>query len=337
MPIDCDYATRPMKLQISQFTLLCQSFAEGPAHRVTGRMTVIALAAGLLMACQVTVENTPTATSTAYEITATAVASTVTRTPRSTRTPLPTPVEPPTPSPTPGPLAWRALGPGVSVVELDAPHPAEERRSPLIAFRLHPEHVDFAVYYGVPQPVSAWQEDLNAPIVFNASFFNGEGVPLGRLVIDGELYGGPLSRVYGPDSVSIPGMFTVIDGEVGIYATGRADHVRRDLAFDQVVETYPLLLLPGGQPNFAEETESRARRTVIGIDEEGYVIVMLIPHDGFSLHELANWLAVSPLRLDTALNLDGGRSSGLIVVQEGFRWAFDSAVDVPVVIAVTPR
>lgn len=294
------------------------------------------LISGLLTACETPVPSTPAATATAYEITATASPA-ATRTAQPTRTALPTPVESPSPSPTPEPLAWQVLGPGVSVVELDAPHPAEDRRSPLIAFRLNPERVNFDVFYGEPQPVSAWQEELNAPIVFNASFFTGEGVPLGRLVIDGELYGGTLANVYGADSVSIPGMFTVIDGKVGIYATGRADYVRRDLAFDQVVETYPLLLLPGGQPNFPEETGSRARRTVIGIDENGDVIVMLIPHDGFSLHELANWLAVSPLRLDTALNLDGGRSSGLIVLQEGFRWAVDSAVDVPVVIAVTPR
>jgi hypothetical protein len=55
------------------------------------------------------------------------------------------------------------------------------------------------------------------------------------------------------------------------------------------------------------------------------------------LYGLAVWLANSDLDIDTALNFDGGSSSGLAVWTPTGRWGVDSANKVPAVITVDTK
>ena len=98
-----------------------------------------------------------------------------------------------------------------------------------------------------------------------------------------------------------------------------------------------MLLLPGRQPTFPTETNKLAQRTVIALDDQGHVVILLIDLPIFSLHELSKWLANSDLELDSALNLDGGRSSGLAVTLSSGVKLIPSYVPLPVVIAIYPR
>ena len=79
-----------------------------------------------------------------------------------------------------------------------------------------------------------------------------------------------------------------------------------------------MLLMPGGLVNSDITDEPRAaRRTVVAVDRSGKV-----------------WLANSDLDLDTALNFDGGSSSGLAVWTPTGMWGLDSANKIPAVITV---
>lgn len=241
------------------------------------------------------------------------------------------------PSSTQTPPIWTNLTPGIGERYIPVNAPDSEEPFYIYALRLDPTRVVFQVHYDREQArsIEEWQAATGAAIVLNGGFFSGNNTPVGRIVVDGWLYGYPLD--YGDDSVGVPGLFAVLDNKVSIYGLGRSSFSPRGLRFDYAVESYPLLLLPGGQPTFPVDTGKLARRTVIGVDEWGYVIILLSDTPSLSLHELADWLAGSDLYLDSALNLDGGRSSGLMVSLRGETRYFPAYVPLPIVIGVYTR
>jgi uncharacterized protein YigE (DUF2233 family) len=247
-----------------------------------------------------------------------------------------TPYASPTWQPTPTPPAWVPIGRGISRVYLPVPTPGSDEPSYFYVLRIDPTEVTFRVIYDPNEPhkIDEWQGISQAPIVFNSGFFTGQNTPNGRIITDGTQYGPPLD--YGSDSVGVRGLLAVTGHRVEIYGLGRTDYNPRGLRFDQAVESYPLLLLPGGQPAFPEETHKRARRTVIGLDQDNQVIVIISTIPLYSLYELAQWLASSNLRLDSALNLDGGRSTGILVGLPDEEKLINSYVPVPIVIGVYP-
>jgi len=260
---------------------------------------------------------------------------TATATPTST--PTPTPTITPTPTPTPTPPAWRPLAPGISEVEVAAPIPGRDDGAVfwVYAVRLDPDVVTFRVFHDVEaHSIEEWHAITGADVTVNGGFFFGTHQPQGRLVIDGEMIGTQLDP---EQRIGVPGLFAVLDGKVSITSLGRSRYTPRGLRFDQAVEAYPMLLLPGRQPAYPPVDGDRARRTVIGIDADGNVILLLIDGPIFSLVELANWLAESNLNLDVALNLDGGRSSAMMVTAGGTRTVIPSYVPLPIVIGVYGR
>jgi hypothetical protein len=83
------------------------------------------------------------------------------------------------------------------------------------------------------------------------------------------------------------------------------------------------------------EDNKRARRTVIAQDQYGQVLLLVTAKAYFTLHQLSLYLTNSDLELDIAINLDGGKSSGIILAQPSERIAPFSPV--PVVITVQKR
>ena len=101
------------------------------------------------------------------------------------------------------------------------------------------------------------------------------------------------------------------------------------------VESFPMLLLPGGLPNPDIPNDPRvARRTVVAVDRSGNVLFIVTSGSAFTLGGMAIWLANSDLDIDTALNFDGGSSSGLAVWTPTGVWGVDSFSEVPAVITV---
>ncbi|MEJ2149216.1 MAG: phosphodiester glycosidase family protein [Chloroflexota bacterium] len=280
----------------------------------------------------------PSATATSSP-TRTALPSTADSQPTATRR-TPPPSATPSPSPSLPPPAWNTAAPGIGQRYVPVELPGSSAPAYLYALRFDPDAVTFRVHYDPAQPrtIEEWEAETGALAVFNGGFFSGNNRPVGRIIIDGELFGIPLyPTLYGDDSIGIPGIFTVIDGAVELYALGRSTYNPRGLRFDQAVESYPMLLLPGRQPAYPEDTGRAARRTVIALDEQGNVIVLLIDWSYFTLYGLSRWLAASDLSLYTAMNLDGGRSSGLGVNMPGEQIVIPAYVPLPIVIAVYPR
>jgi uncharacterized protein YigE (DUF2233 family) len=261
---------------------------------------------------------------------------TTTPNPTSTRRVTPTPSA--TPTLTLTPASWNRLAAGVE----ERMVPVQDEIDPNItyyvyALRIDPSKVSFQVHYeaGVAHTIEEWQAETNAPIILNGGFFSGNYTPVGRIVSEGVMYGFPLN--YGEGTIGVAGLFTVLDGDVEMYSIGRSSYSPRGMRFDEAIESYPILLLPGRQPTYPRETGENARRTVIGLDDQQRVIILICDLPIFSLHELSGWLAQSDLNFDTALNLDGGRSTGIAVALPGSGRLIPSYVPVPIALAIYPE
>lgn len=238
------------------------------------------------------------------------------------------PIQSPQPTRTPRPLdtGWQVAGDGIAIRELAVTHQGRSDR--LYLARVEPDRVDFRVRYDPEQPrrVGQWLDVEDARLIINGGFFDESNRVLGLLISDGAAFG----RSY----VELGGLFGVYASRVQIRSL-IVEPYRSDEPFDQMVQSFPTLLVGDGAVNIAMRDDGRAApRSVVGLDRNGRVVFLVSPLPTFSLSDLAVWLAQSDLDLDSALNLDGGTSAGLMLRLADEMWGVDSWVGVPAVIVV---
>jgi uncharacterized protein YigE (DUF2233 family) len=245
--------------------------------------------------------------------------------------PSPTPTWPPSPTPLPPDSGWLLARAGVEYRSLRVDIGQVIERLTIV--RVDRSVVRFAVRYDplTPRPVSAWAEHLGQPImVINAGYFAPENETLGLLISDGQRWGSP----YG----DFAGMFAVgPDGAVSLRWLRERPYDPAE-ALQYALQSFPVLVKPGGVMGFPADADdgSPSRRSVVAQDRQGRVLFMVAPNGYFSLHSLATFLAASDLELDTAMNLDGGTSTGLWLGLQPEALAIESLVPVPSVIVVDP-
>lgn len=266
--------------------------------------------------------STPTAPASPTPLASTATAA-------ATTLPTATRLAPPTATPEPDDTGWTPLAPDVEWRRLWADTDAGRERLHLVRFE--PSQVRLRVVYqpAHPRTVSQWAEDLpDALLVVNAGYFSPENRTIGLVISDGIPSGRTYHDFAGMLAVSADGQITLRWLRTSPYRPGEM--------LDQAVQSFPVLVKPGGQMGFPADADDgqRSRRTVVAQDTAGRVIIIVSPEFRFSLHELAIWLTRSDLDIDIALNLDGGTSTGLW----GNRYDrnIDSAVPLPAVIAIEP-
>ncbi|HEC34262.1 MAG TPA: phosphodiester glycosidase family protein [Chloroflexi bacterium] len=250
--------------------------------------------------------------------------------PAPTSTPIPTPTHTPEPADT----GWILLEPGVQLRQVQvATGDVAER---LLLIRLDPADFRFRVLYtpGTARRVSQWATeamDASPLVVVNGGYFTPEHQSVGLVVSDRQVYGVP----YG----DFAGMFAVLPGgRVQVRWLAAQPYDPGEMLLE-AVQSFPVLVRPGGALGFpADADDGRpARRTVVAQDQEGCILFIVATRGYLALHELARWLVESDLDLDTALNLDGGQSTGLYVSAGHPRIEVDSLVPVPSVIVVQRR
>ena len=288
---------------------------------------------GVLLVLLAACEATTSAASSPLSTPTLEVPVLATRTALPTRTPLPT--MPPTPTPAPtrlptvAPLTsdgWQPIRSGVFIREMSSGSVSNTSRTSLV--KIDPTQVDFHVRYQPENPlkVHEWYSTTQALVVVNSSFFDGAHRAVGQLTSDGQSGGQTHSRMEG-----------------AFYLTGVGAAVwplrgwvkPPGLQIVESVESFPMLLLPGGLLNPDIPNDARtARRTVVAVDRSGNLLFIVTRSSSFTLYGLATWLANSDLDLDTALNFDGGSSAGLAVWTPTGVWGFDSVGRVPAVVTV---
>jgi hypothetical protein len=255
-----------------------------------------------------------------------------TRTPLSTITPdatatPPAPQPPPTLMPTVAPITaegWQPIRLGVSVREMMADPIGKTGRVDVV--RIDPSQVDFHVHYQPESPLTVreWYSATQALVVINGSFFDGAHRAVGQLTSNGKSDGQSHERMEG--AFYLTGVGAAVWPLLGWTKPA-------GLQIIESIESFPMLLLPGGIVNPEIPNDARtARRTVVAVDRSGNLLFIAAPSSSFTLHGMAVWLANSDLDLDTALNFDGGSSSGIAAWTPTGVWGFDSAGRVPVVV-----
>ncbi len=196
----------------------------------------------------------------------------------------------------------------------------------LIVFRVDPALYRFRSHYrpGEPLRVGEWRDTLpDAAALINTNFFDIDNRIVGLLVADGVVYG----QAYQDRG----GMFAVQGDEVRVRSNTVEPYTGESL--EQAVQAFPMLVLNGEQAYTSTAPDRITRRTVIGQDREGHILLMIATAS--TLVNLSAYLSTSELEISNAFNLDGGGSSLMYTALDDF--TFFSFDPVPAVLAVYPR
>lgn len=197
----------------------------------------------------------------------------------------------------------------------------------LYLLRIDPTLFEFRIAYspGQPKPLATWQEETGALLVVNGGFFTEEFAATGLIVLDGQ--------ASGSSYVGFGGMVTMEQDRVEVRSLVERPYSPTE-SFDYALQAFPMLVL-NGQPSYQNADFDTARRTVIGVDGDGRILLILATGGSFTLAELSRTLAGADFGLVNALNLDGGTSTGLILADppEGV----PAFVPVPSVITISPK
>jgi len=222
--------------------------------------------------------------------------------------PLTTPPIRPTPLPTTAPdTGWQLLQAGLERRQINLPGGDGLPWESVYILRLEPAYFRFDVAYrpGEPLALSQWQEETGALLVVNGGYFTAKHIATGRIIHNGEASG----TGYG----DFAGMLAIgEDGWPELWWLRKRPYNPAEPLWAGL-QSFPVLVRPGGEPGFPEEDGRPSRRTVIAQDRQGRILFIVTRGGGFTLHQLSRYLTESDLDLHIALNLDGGTSTGLIL------------------------
>jgi uncharacterized protein YigE (DUF2233 family) len=226
---------------------------------------------------------------------------------------------------------WVAGDHGVALRRLRLPGEAGRPEFPLTIVRLDPAQVRLRVAYTPKQPraLRAWFDEAKALAAINGGFFKEDYRSTALVISDGQ--------ASGPSYEGFGGMLAIAPGG-GVSLRALSDQPYDPAEpLDQAMQSFPMLVFPGGTPAEIEDNGERARRSAVAMDRAGNLLLIASPTSEFTLRGLATWLSQSDLDIDRALNLDGGSSTGLFVGAGMAREQIDSFGPLPLVLLVEAK
>ncbi|MDX1616931.1 MAG: phosphodiester glycosidase family protein [Candidatus Promineifilaceae bacterium] len=227
--------------------------------------------------------------------------------PQPTASPIPADRVDNTPTTVPD-SGWRELRHGLDRRVINVQRVDGSIRETLYLLRIDPAHfrIDVAYRPGQPRSLQQWQAETGALIVVNAGFFTVDYVATGLIVAGGQA-SGESYRDFG-------GMLAVNDQQVTLRWLPQQPYVATE-SWTAAVQAFPMLIRPAGLGSYTAEDGLVDRRTVVALDGDGRLLLILATRGAFTLAELSRFLQESDLQLDSALNLDGGASTGLLLAE----------------------
>lgn len=215
---------------------------------------------------------------------------------------------PPPTATVPADTGWQLLRPGLEKRVINVMREDGRLAESVYILRFEPALFEFGVAYrpGEPLSLEQWQAETGALVVVNGGYFTEMNVATGLIVSNGQASGVSYGDFAGMLAVTAEGpelrwlVERPYDPNEGLVAA---------------VQSFPLLVKPGGLVGFPDEDGLVNRRTVVAQDRQGRILFLLAPRGYFTLHRLSVFLAASDLELDIALNLDGGTSTGLLLAE----------------------
>ena len=238
------------------------------------------------------------------------------------------PTRAPTRAVVPADTGWRVIEPGLEYREFNIEIGARYDRLRLA--RVDPARVRLRVHYDPDRPrrVRDWLSPATR-LVVNGNYFDPQNRALGLIIADGQRAG----QAY----QGFGGMFVAQPDRAEV-RWNVSDPFEETVMLTDALQNFPMLVLPGGRANDQiDDNGRRAPRTAVAQDRSGRIVFVVSPLPTFTLTEFGAWLAAAGLDIDTALNLDGGTSSGLMVRDGDQMIGVDSWVGVPSVIVAEAK
>ncbi|MFC1599555.1 phosphodiester glycosidase family protein [Patescibacteria group bacterium] len=213
---------------------------------------------------------------------------------------------------------WQPLSDSVSKRIIE--YSQDDQIEKIHIYRINSENLSISIANGEPKYISDWAKELDAEIVINGAYFNKDFGPSGYLKINNERIGELIFDQGKSGLIQINnGQFSIRDLAINPLQTGEE--------LDFGLQSFPFLINDGNAA-IKEDSGKTARRTALGIDEEGHVYIIFADLIHISLYELMNKLIETNIDFTYVLNLDGGPSSGILIHNE----LKDSVTKVPSVI-----
>lgn len=221
---------------------------------------------------------------------------------------------------------WQTTAPGVEVRYENWKSPGNNTDTvTIVRLDLHRVHLSIGYQPTQPLTISGWMQKEHATAIINGGYFGQQNNAEGLVVSNGQVFGASYTGFGGMLSVDS-------QGNVSLRSLHQQPYDPNTEQLQQATQSSPMLVVDGKRTQFNANAVSQ-RRSVVAMDTQGRLLLIASPGMAFTLDELADLLVSSDLSIKTALNLDGGASTGLYV--NGTQHvAIDSIAALPLVIIV---
>lgn len=221
---------------------------------------------------------------------------------------------------------WRSIDAAMELRTLRLQ--AGEVSSDATVVRFDPAAYRVSVKYDIANAgsVGEWFAALKPLAMINGGYFDEAGRPTALVIFDGITRGESYQGFGGMVAINAQGRFEL--------RSLRQQPYDPNEGLQQAMQSAPMLIQPGGEIGDFEADDDRSRRSVVARDKQGRILLLASNMPMFTLAELALSLRDSDLDIDAALNLDGGRSTGLFVRAGDGEATIDSLDRVPLVLVV---
>jgi uncharacterized protein YigE (DUF2233 family) len=226
---------------------------------------------------------------------------------------------------------WYAAARGIDVRYEDWKTAGGDEDDTVTIVRVDPKTVTLSVGYQPDKPLlmSQWMRQEHAAAIINGGYFDQNDQATALVISNGQIYGSSYSRFGGMLSMDSNGHIKLRSLRQQPYDPGES--------LMQAVQCSPMLVEGSKRTQFSA-APSQSRRSIVATDKNGKLLFISSPDDIFTLDQLADLLASSDLSISTALNLDGGASTGLFVNGSGqTHVTIDSYVLLPLVVMVKEK
>ena len=222
---------------------------------------------------------------------------------------------------------WNRVATGVEVRYEDWKIPGgDDDTVTIVRFDLHKIKLSVGYQPGQPLLMNEWMQQEHAIAMINGGYFDQQDNATALVVSNGKVFG----ESYG----GFGGMLSVnAHGTVNLRSLRQQPYDPNTEQLEQATQSAPMLMSGGKRTQFSADA-SQTRRSVVAMDKQGRLLFIASPGQVFSLDQLADQLVSSDLSIETALNLDGGSSTGLYVNGGSSHVTIDSLAKLPLVIIV---
>jgi N-acetylmuramoyl-L-alanine amidase len=217
-------------------------------------------------------------------------------------------------------LRWQHPIPGLQVA-LSPVYYKGQYVDHLILVRAEPARFRVGVFFDKQmKTISAWQKNLGASVVINASFFGSDPIaPVTPILSNGKALGPRQYRSSHGAMLAEPVRAGLAQFAIEDYH-GEEIHLSES-GYREAVVSYPMLIDGTGRVRATDSPRWRADRSFVAIDERGRILLGTTEGGFFTLHRLGLFLKALPdLRLTRALNLDGGPPACMAVQAGNFEY-----------------